>query len=169
MKKILLLTLLIPCLSWAAPKGISIEKSGFDGTTEITMRSYGTSSCAKFGGACLMLGANWKNSNPDEVVLELSTLNYFAAMSNLLLNIDGEIIKADRINFAHDSTLTGNYKESYQRFKIDKQTLTKILNAKRVWLKVSISGGNYLETNLIDEGKKTLAFEGLTRFESQLN
>lgn len=89
----------------------------------------------------------------EEVVLELSTLNYFAAMSNLLINIDGEIVKADRINFAHDSTLTGNYKESYQRFKIDKQTLTKILNAKKVWLKVSISGGNYLETNLIDEGK----------------
>lgn len=170
--KNLLITALILCLStsiYATPKGITTNISNFDGTKEVVLKPYGTSSCIGFGSTCISLGALWKSNTPNLIALDLFSLNKFVNMTNLQLNIDGEIIKAERVAFAGEHKLTGNYKESLQRFVISREDFNKILGAKRVWMKIETLTPTYIETNLIDNGKETLGLQGLKRFATQLN
>ena len=160
--------LLISMSAMAAPKGVDVIQSGFDNTKEVTLKPYGTSSCIGFGNQCVSLGALWRSSSPDVVALDLHTLGKFYNMTDLAINIDGRIIKANRINMAYDHKLTGQYKESFQRFAISKGDFDQLLSAQKVWFKISTIGGGYIETNLIDNGKSTLAHGGLIRFNSQL-
>lgn len=171
MKKIALgiLLTLSTSLIHAEPKGVTIKTSGFDGAKEITLKPYGTSSCIGFGSTCISVGALWKSSNPNYVALDLMSLNTFVNMTNLLINVDGEIIKAERVPFAGEHKLTGTYQESFQRFVISREVFNKILTAKKVWFKIDTLNSSYIETNLIDNGKETLGLQGLKRFATQLN
>lgn len=169
-------TILVPVLALflstfvhADPKGVSTNISNFDGTKEVNLKPYGTSSCMSFGSTCISIGALWKNNNPNQIALDLFSLNKFVNMTSLQLNIDGEIIKAERVAFAGEHKLTGNYKESLQRFVISREDFNKILQAKSVWIKIETMNPTYIETNLIDNGKETIGFQGLKRFSTQLN
>lgn len=169
MKKLVLVAGLLCSMSaMAAPKGVEIKQSGFDDSKEVTLKPYGTSSCMGFGNQCVSVGALWKSSAPDVVGIDLHTLGKFYNMTNLAINIDGRIIQANRVDMAYDHTLTGRYKQSFQRFVILKDDFDQMLNAQKVWFKISTVGGGYIETNLIDNGKSTLARDGLIRFNSQL-
>lgn len=169
MKGVLLIAaLLLPTLALAEPKGVSVSISNFDGTKEVTLKPYGTSSCIGFGKTCISVGALWRSASPEVVALDLHTLGVFVNMTDLAFNIDGQIVKANKATLAFDHTLTGNYKQSFQRFIITKADFDKILSAQKVWLKVSLIGGSYIETNLINDGKTTLAREGLMRFSTEL-
>nr|WP_314523813.1 hypothetical protein [uncultured Acinetobacter sp.] len=150
------------------PKGVKVQTSGFDGTKEVTLKPYGSSSCMSFSKTCISVGALWKSNLPDKVALDLHSLGKFVNMTDLFINVDGEIVKADRVSFANDHQLTGHYKESFQRFVIPKDVFNKILSAQKVWLKIETTSGSYIETNLIDSGKSTLALDGLKRFATQL-
>ncbi|MCW8041035.1 hypothetical protein [Acinetobacter entericus] len=169
MKKILLIAaLLLPTLAIAAPKGVNVSTSNFDGAKEVTLKPYGTSSCIGFGKTCISVGALWRSASPEVVALDLHTLGVFVNMTNLAINIDGQIIKAEKVTLAFDHTLTGHYKQSFQRFIITKSDFDKIVAAQKVWLKISTIGGSYIETNLIDNGKTTLARDGLIRFSTEI-
>ena len=117
---------------------------------------------------CLSVGAVWKSSLNDLVGLDLHVLRDFVVMSDLLINIDGEIIRATRVTEASDLKLTGLYKQSFQRFVIKKSDFDKLLTAQKVWFKVDRTDGSYIETYLIDNGKDTLAFKALQRFSTQI-
>lgn len=160
---------LVTSLVYAEPKGVTIKTSGFDGTKEISLKPYGTSSCIGFGSTCISVGALWKSNNPNFVALDLMSLNTFVNMTNLSINIDGEIIKAERVPFAGEHKLTGTYQESAQRFVIPREIFNKILTAKKVWFKIDTLSSSYIETNLIENGKETLGLQGLKRFATQLN
>ncbi|MFV5509123.1 hypothetical protein [Acinetobacter sp. 197] len=171
MKKILSIGLLLASLTVAAhadPKGVSIKTSGFDGTKEVSLKPYGSSSCLNMKQTCLSVGAVWKSSLNDLVGLDLHVLRDFVIMSDLLINIDGEIIRATRVTEASDLKLTGLYKQSFQRFVIKKSDFDKLLTAQKVWFKVDRTDGSYIETYLIDNGKDTLAFKALQRFSKQI-
>ncbi len=171
MKKLALgvLFLLSSGLTYAEPKGVTVKSSGFDGTKEITLKPYGTSSCLKSSATCISIGALWKSDLPNYVALDLLSLNKFVNMTNLLINIDGEIVQAERVPSAWEHKLSGIYQESVQRFVISKEDFNKILNAKKVWFKIDTLDSSYIETNLIDNGKETIGFQGLKRFSTQLN
>lgn len=172
MKKIILAILLGITISVASaeePKGVKVQTSGFDGTKEVTLKPYGSSSCMSFSKTCVSVGALWKSNLPDRVALDLHSLGKFVNMTDLFINIDGEIVKAERVSFANDHQLTGHYKESFQRFVISKELFDKILSAQKVWMKIETMSGTHIETNLIDNGKTTLALDGLKRFATQLN
>lgn len=171
MKKILSIVFITACLSgivYADTKGVNVKTSGFDGTKEVTLKPYGSSSCMSMKQTCISVGALWKSSVGELVGLDLYALRDFVVMSDLHLNIDGQIIKAVRVSEASDLKLTGLYKESFQRFAIEKSDFDKILKAQNVWLKINRTDGSYIETNLIENGKETLAFKGLQRFSSQI-
>lgn len=171
MKKILSIGLLLASLTVVAhadPKGVSIKTSGFDGTKEVSLKPYGSSSCLNMKQTCLSVGAVWKSSLNDLVGLDLHVLRDFVIMSDLLINIDGEIIRATRVTEASDLKLTGLYKQSFQRFVIKKSDFDKLLTAQKVWFKVDRTDGSYIETYLIDNGKDTLAFKALQRFSTQI-
>lgn len=158
----------ISTTTFADSKGVSTNISGFDGTKEVTLKPYGSSSCKSFTQTCISVGALWKSDLADLVGLNLFALNDLVIMSELLINIDGEIIKATRVIDAGGINTVGNYKESHQRFAIKRDDLDKILNAKKVWFKVNRTDGSYVETYLIDDGKDTLAFKALQRFANNI-
>ena len=155
-------------VSHAEPKGVSVRISGFDGTKEVSLKPYGSSSCLSMKQTCVSIGAVWKSSLSDFVGLDLYVLRDFVIMSDLLINIDGEIIRASRVLETSDLKLTGLYKESFQRFIINKSDFDRILVAKKVWLKINRTDGSYIETYLIDSGKDTLSFKALHRFSTQI-
>lgn len=171
MKKILIYSLMAVfgiSFAHADTKGVTVKTSGFDGTKEVSLKAYGSSSCLSIKQTCVSVGAVWKNSVSELVGLDLHVLRDFVVMSDLLINIDGEIIRAQRISEASDLKLTGLYKESFQRFLIKKIDFDKILKAQKVWFKINRTDGSYIETYLIDQGKDTLAFKGLQRFSTQI-
>ncbi|WP_180004074.1 MULTISPECIES: hypothetical protein [unclassified Acinetobacter] len=153
----------------ADTKGVSIKTSGFDGVKEVSLKPYGTSSCLSLKQTCISVGAMWKSDVGELVGLNLLALRDMVIMSELLLNIDGKIIKAARINEAGGINTVGMYKESTQRFAITKQDFESLLQAKNVWLKINRTDGSYIETYLVSDGKDTLAFKGLHRFSKHLD
>lgn len=160
---------LVVTYSYADPKGVTTRTSGFDGRTEISLKPYGTSSCMPFSQKqCISVGAFWVSDLPEFVALDIFALGELISMPRLLINIDGDIIQAEMLTNGSNSSIVHLYKESSQRFAIKKSDFEKILSAKKVWLKIETMNGTYIETNLIDSGKETLAFKGLGRFATQL-
>lgn len=169
MKKfVFLLLFLIPVITFAAPKGVSVSTSNFDGAKEVTLKPYGTSTCMGFGKTCVSVGALWRSTEPQIVALELVSLRSLINMSHLAISADGDIIVAERVPLTAQYEITGFYRQSAQRFFITKSDLDKILNAKKVWMKISVVGGSYIETNLINDDKSTLARDGLIRFRTEI-
>jgi len=171
MKRIIftaLTCMLLTAFAHAEPKGVTIKTSGFDGTKEVTLKPYGSSSCMNMKQTCISVGALWKSDLNDLVGLDLYALREFVVMADLWINIDGEIVKATRVREASDLKTVGLYKESFQRFAIEKTDLDKILKAQKVWLKINRADGSYIETYLINDGKDTLAFKALQRFSTQI-
>lgn len=156
-------------LAQAAPKGVTIKTSGFNGVKEVSLKPYGTSSCLSSGSVCISVGAFWKDDSKDYVALDLMSLNTFVNMTNLTINIDGNIINAERVNFGGEHKLTGVYQQSTQRFVVSRDVFEKILSAKKVWLKIDTMNASSIETNLIENGKETLGFQGLKRFSTEIN
>lgn len=153
---------------YANEKGVNIKTSGFDNVKEVTLKPYGTSSCMSFKQTCISVGAMWKSDSSELVGLDLYALRDLVIMSDLLINIDGEIIKAVRVREASNLNTVGMYKESFQRFVIQKSDLEKLLKAEKVWFKINRTDGSYIETYLINGGKDTLAFKALQRFSKNI-
>lgn len=171
MRKILLTCIFLigfSTLSNADEKGVTVKTSGFDGTKEVTLKPYGSSSCLSLKQTCISVGAMWKSDLGDLVGLDLTALRDLVIMSDLLINIDGEIINTTRVREASGLKTVGLYKESFQRFAMKKTDFDKILKAKKVWFKINRTDGSYIETYLINEGKDTLAYKGLQRFSKQI-
>lgn len=172
MKKLLFAVALcvgINMTAFAKTKGVEVKTSGFDGTKEVTLKPYGTSSCMSLRQTCISVGALWRSDVGDLIGLNLYALRDLVIMSELYINIDGEIIKATRIKDAGSLNTVGMYKESTQRFAIAKVDFEKILNANKVWLKINRTDGSYIETFLINDGKDTLAFKALQRFSKNID
>lgn len=170
MRKIVLLVGVISLSTslYAAPKGVTIHESGFDGSKEVRVQPYGSSSCMSMKQTCLSVGASWTNREPDKVALDLLILGRFVNMKTLQINVDGDFFDAQSLNSLNDHKLTGSYKQSSQSYSIDRDKFEKILNANKVWFKVTTLDGKYIETNLIDSGKETLALQGLKRFSTEI-
>ena len=171
MKKIiaLMLTIFVSTGLFAAPKGVTVQESGFDGSKEVKVKEYGTSSCMSFKQTCISVGASWTNRVPDKVALNLLILGRFVNMQSLYINIDGDIFEAQSINPLNKHELYGSYKQSNKSFAIDKEKFDKLLTSNKVCFKVTTLDGKYIETNLIDSGKETLSMQGLKRFASEIN
>lgn len=171
MKNILLAGLFlvgISTFSNANEKGITVKTSGFDGVKEVSLKPYGSSSCLSMKQTCISVGAMWKSDLSELVGLDIYALRDLVLMSDLLINIDGEIIKAAKVSQASGFNTVGMYKESFQRFAIKKTDFEKLISAQRVWLKINRTDGSYIETYLIGDGKDTLAHKALLRFSKSI-
>ena len=171
MDKIFLFAILILSIStaFANEKGVTVKTSGFDGAKEVYLKPYGSSSCLNMRQTCISVGAVWSSSATGQIGLELKALRELTMMRELLINIDGDIIKASRDVESQSTDIVNRYKESSQRFIITQDQFNKMLNAQKVWFKILKGDGTYIETYLIDNGKDTLAFKGLNRFSKHLH
>lgn len=165
MKKILiigLLTFLTGC-STTSGTGALTSISKFDGVKSVAIQAHGAA-CKDF--TCPMLGATWLDSQPNNVGFSVQVSNLIANIQSVAFNIDGEIIKIDAL-LQTDFTQEAGLNYSRTSIVTNYSVLTKILQSKRTWMKVSTSKGSY-EVAIIDGAIDSKAFNALKRFDIQV-
>lgn len=167
MKKSLIIGMLITTFftGCATTTGTNPETSisKFDGVKSVAIQAHG-GACKDFN--CPMLGATWLDSQPNNVGFSVKISNQIANIQTVAFNIDGEIIKIDallRTDFTQESGLSFSQTTVVTNYSL----LTKILQSKRTWMKVSTSKGAY-EVAIIDGANDSKAFHALKRFDTQV-
>lgn len=157
-----LLSCLVGC-STTSGTGAQTSISNFDGVKSVGIQPHGA---ACKGMVCPMLGATWLDNQPDNVGFSIKLFNEIANIQSIAFNIDGEIIKIDApLPTSFDREVNVNI--SMTSIVAPYSILTKILQSKRTWMKVSTSKGAY-EVAIIDGAVDSKAFNALKRFDSQV-
>lgn len=166
MKKILLVGLIslftVGC-STTSGTGPRTTVSNFDGVKSVAILPHGAA-CKSM--VCPMLGASWLDNQPDNVGLTLQLLNSTENIHSVSFNIDGEIITLKNSRSTDFGQAAGaNYSQA--TMVTSYSALTKILQSKRTWMKVSTSKGAH-EVAIIDGAVDSKAFNALKRFDAQV-
>jgi hypothetical protein len=137
--------------------------SNFDGVKSVAIVPHGAA-CKSM--VCPMIGATWLDDQPNNVGLSVQLLNETANIHFVSFNIDGEIITLKPLGLTRfDKGAAGNY--SQVTMVTSYSVLTKILQSKRTWMKVSTSKGGH-EVAIIDGTVDSKAFNALKRFDTQV-
>jgi hypothetical protein len=149
--------------------GLSPEvgRSGFDNARTVDIRPHGN---APNGMEMVLtgLGAQWNGAQPDKVVLIVAVFNLTTAITGAELNIDGEKMTLTPLPNATDMGAGGDImKTSTRAFGASLETVEKIVNSKRTWLRVHTPTG-HLENAVIDGSKDSKAYNALKRFMAQV-
>ena len=144
----LLSFILVGCAALGMPGAISERVSGFDNTTEISMEP----AWLIGGSGAIKLGL-YKTSKMNEyqvvlVAVVMGTYN-FGNKDSLQFNIDGETLSLDSTDLLTNiETKEGSYNsaaylpaynESSKRYWVKKDFIKRLLDAKKVWVKVNLS------------------------------
>ncbi len=144
---------------------VNIGYSGFDSAKTVSINPHGN--ICRFATVCTGIGAQWNASNPEYAILLVRVYDQYAGISKAELNIDGR-----KINLTPTVGVTdlnhyriGNqiFKESTKGFIIPVAEIKKILESKKVWLRLSTPTG-YLENAVIDDENDSKAYHALSRF-----
>lgn len=167
MKKLLALGMLITTFltGCATTTGTNPQTliSKFDGVKSVGIQAHG-GACKDF--TCPMLGATWLDNQPNNVGFSVKVTNLIANIHTVSFNIDGEIITINAISKTDFNQEFGlNYSSTV--VVTNYSLLTKILQSKRTWMKVSTSKGAY-EVAIIDGATDSKAFHALKRFDTQV-
>lgn len=165
MKKILALILssLVAGCATTAGLGPQTSTSDFDGTKSVAISPHGAA-CKSM--ICPALGATWLDNQPNNVGFSVQVLNQISNIHSVAFNIDGEIIKLDA-KMPTDFVQNSGINTSITSIMTNYSVLTKILQSKRTWMKVSTNKGAY-EVAIIDGDIDSKAFHALKRFNTQV-
>ena len=128
-----------------APGDITVVKSEFDGTVEVSMEPARV--CLPGASVCTIKLDLMHNSKmkPDQAMMRVLVmgLEQFAPGEAVKFNIDGEIVGLTSIdtNSTHDERPGMAGSDDYwtsQRYMVDKQFIEKLLNGKRVVVRVDL-------------------------------
>ena len=166
MKKILIIGLAsLFTLGCATTSGLNPQTavSNFDGVKSVAIAPHGAA-CKSM--VCPMIGASWLDNQPDNVGITVRLFNEIANIRSVSFNIDGEIIniKNDHAT-SFDQAVGANYSQA--TMVVSYSILTKILQSKRTWMKVSTSKGAH-EVAIVDGTVDSKAFNALKRFDAQV-
>ena len=166
MKKILIIGLAsLFTLGCATTSGLNPQTavSNFDGVKSVAIAPHGAA-CNSM--VCPMIGASWLDNQPDNVGITVRLFNEIANIHSVSFNIDGEIIniKNDHAT-SFDQAVGANYSQA--TMVVSYSILTKILQSKRTWMKVSTSKGAH-EVAIVDGTVDSKAFTALQRFDAQV-
>ena len=165
MKNLLMISLLSCLVGCSTTSGIGAQTavSGFDGVKSVAIQPHGA---ACKGIVCPMLGATWLDNQPNNVGFSVKLFNEIANIQSLSFNIDGEIIKIDALSTtSFDREVNVNVSKT--SIVAPYSVLTRILQSKRTWMKVSTSKGAY-EVAIVDGAIDSKAFNALKRFDAQV-
>ena len=138
--------------------------SNFDGVKSVGIAPHGAA-CKSF--ACPSLGATWLDNQPNNVGFAVQIFNSIETINSVAFNIDGEIIKIDALlptRFSQESGINLSTTSVVTDYKV----LTRILQSKKTWMRVSTSKGSH-EVAIIDGNIDSKAFHALKRFDAQVN
>ncbi|WP_180012564.1 hypothetical protein, partial [Acinetobacter sp. YH16055] len=148
MKKILIIGLAsLFAIGCATTSGLNPQTavSNFDGVKSVAIAPHGAA-CKSM--VCPMVGASWLDNHPDNVGITIQLFNEIANIHSVSFNIDGEIIniKNDHAT-SFDQAVGANYSQA--TMVVSYSILTKILQSKRTWMRVSTSKGAH-EVAIVD-------------------
>lgn len=138
--------------------------SNFDGVKSVGIKPHGA---ACKGIVCPSLGATWLDNQPNNVGFSVQLFNTIENIHSVAFNIDGEIIKIDALLPTQFSQEVGS-NLSTTSIVTNYNVLTKILQSKKTWMKVSTSKTAY-EVAIIDGSIDSKAFHALKRFDAQVH
>lgn len=166
MRKILIIGLAsLFTLGCATTSGLNPQTavSNFDGVKSVAIAPHGAA-CKSM--VCPMIGASWLDNQPDNVGITVRLFNEIANIHSVSFNIDGEIINIKNEHATSFDQVTGsNYSQA--TIVVSYSILTKILQSKRTWMKVSTSKGAH-EVAIVDGTVDSKAFNALKRFDAQV-
>jgi hypothetical protein len=137
--------------------------SGFDNARTVNLPPHGN---ACTGWVCTGFGAQWSDAHPDEALLIVTVFNDTTAVMGALLNIDGEKIRLDQSQ-AFTSFDSEVIKTSSKAYLVPLELVRRIVDAKRVWLRVETPDGT-IEDAVIDGTTDSKAYHALKRFLVQI-
>lgn len=148
MRKILMiLTVFLFSGCASLPGGIKETVSGFDNTKEIVMEPAGVFK-SYTESYVLMLGLYKTSKMPTDkavLVAQLKDASNFSDKDSLQFNIDGEIVTLNSTDLFTDvetkdgGDYVGYYNVSSKRYSVDKDLIEKLINGKKVWVKLNLS------------------------------
>jgi hypothetical protein len=166
MKKILIIGLAsLFTIGCATTSGLNPQTavSNFDGVKSVAITPHGAA-CKSM--VCPMVGASWLDNQPDNVGITIQLFNEIANIHSVSFNIDGEMITLKPLGITRfDEAVGTNY--SQVTMVTSYSFLTKILQSKRTWMKVSTSKGAH-EVAIVDGTVDSKAFNALKRFDAQV-
>lgn len=157
-----LMTIIAGC-STTSGMNATTSISSFDGVKSVGVQAH-SSACTSF--VCPMLGATWLDNQPDNVGFSVQLFNEIANIQSVAFNIDGNIIKINALlptDFDQEAGINISRTSIVTSYSI----LTKILQSKRTWMKVSTTKGSH-EVAIIDGSLDSKAFHALKRFDTQV-
>lgn len=139
--------------------------SQFDGVKSVYIEPHGAACKAM---VCPGLGATWLDKYPEDIGFNVQVFNEITSINSVSFNIDGEMIKLDALSLTNfNPKHTPNMNSSVKTFVTKYAVLTRVLESKRTWLRVSTSDGN-LDVAIIDGTVDSKAFHALKRFDTQV-
>lgn len=146
-----------------------VDHSGFDDAKTVTISPHGND-CDSM--VCTGIGAQWSEAHPNTVILIVNVFNDTTAVIDAKLNIDGELIELSKTRGVTDLEVSGTagiyVRRSSKGFVTSTETVRKILDSKRTWLRVSTPTG-YLEDPVIDGSADSKAYHALKRFMAEVD
>ncbi len=155
-----------------APGGIARRISEFDGATELYMIPAWICEKGSFDECTFRIGLFWRSTMPeDDLAIIIETVGPYSIKSGDVLhfNIDGEIVSpASRGTRADMYAPTGYYAgPGLKRFTVDRALIQKLLDAKRVVVRIETDGG-YLE-GTFSKDRATMARPAFREFMERLS
>lgn len=148
--------------SGLAPK---VSQSGFDGSKRVEIMPHGTQ-CKDFSKPCLNVGAVWgSKTNTTALIVQMQEI---IGISGASLNIDGDVVDLGKpIGLTDIDTSMPVLSISQNRFIVPNDTVDRILNSKRTWIRLDTTKG-IVEDAIIDEKGDSKSFHALKRFSDQV-
>lgn len=149
-----------------------VSYSGFDNAKVIEIApqrvdwDYSNTNFITLGLSEMDLGARWNSARSDKVILTIVFQGNYSGISAAFLNIDGEIIVLTPTpSFTAFSDPSDLDKTSTKEFSTSLEMVEKIINAKRVWMRV-LTPTYSVDGELFDsrQTNQPRAYNGLKKF-----
>ena len=137
-----------------------VSHSGFDNSKGVNIAPHGNA-CTYM--TCTGVGLQWNSKYPDDAFMIVQVFNNVAPIFGAQLNIDGDIITLKESQLVSSYEVDGYTRNSSKAFLVSLDTLEKIENANKVWMRVETPDGT-LEDAIIDGNKDSKSYHALKRF-----
>lgn len=148
--------------SGLAPK---VSHSGFDNSKVVNIAPHGNA-CNYMN--CTGFGLQWNSKYPNEAFMIVQVFNNLSPIFGAQLNIDGNIIILKESQLVSSYELDGYTQNSSKAFSVSIDTLEKIEDAKKVWMRVETPNGT-IEDAIIDGNTDSKSYHALKRFLAEVS
>lgn len=143
------------------------SRSGFDGARVVNIAPHGAA-CTEL--PCISIGSEWNSKRPQSAIVVASIASHeFTGLRALEFNIDGRMTAYQAAPGLSEFTAqTPPIRQSSHAFVVPMADLRAIVDARRVWVRVSSVRG-WVEQPIIDGDRDSKALHALRRFLAQVD